>query len=274
MENGASPNIPSCDGITPVHVAAIWGIFDNLSTLIEYGGNIDVIDADGMSPLEYAEQSVEYQSTDCVKLLTDLVHDNKGYTYTKIKPKPDSANVNRRKDLDESLSIDKYDGTNASLATKDDKPPFYVLHPSRYYYTDERDLLTEDETSTVSLDQTENSDSSFVKDLTYNVENPRQATRGSRDQHVLTHPQRKYYIDGRDFMSEDESSADTLISASSSGSFHTANEGEISMGFTSVLDDTVVTFPKLHPWTASENKMDLDDTIIDGINGLEIRNTR
>lgn len=371
LENGASPNVPSCDGITPVHVAAIWGIFDNLSTLIEYGGNVEVRDADGMSPLDYAEQSTECQSKDCLKLLTDLVRDNEGHVYTKVKSKSDSLTKC-------SSSANKDAGRNkASLAATNFKPQSYFLNPSGRHYMDGRDFMTDDETSTVSLDQTEDYESSFfVNNFANNAKNPRQVSKGGSkshlpihqyrnyyidgrdfmtddetstvfldrsedcdpsfvtrkpaaegcskghlltqphrshningrdfmsdnepskvylDQtddydpsfvsitttaeggskyHLLTQPHRNNYIDGRDFLTEDEQSSDSLLLTSSSSRFHTANEGGMSMTFSSALDDTVISFPKLHPWTATQSKIDLDDTIIDGICGLDIRNTR
>lgn len=61
-----NPNIKSIEGLTPVHVAALWGRYRNLEILTASGGNIKETDDEGNDALDFAED------TKCIKLLLEL----------------------------------------------------------------------------------------------------------------------------------------------------------------------------------------------------------
>ena len=145
----ANPNVKSAEGLTPVHVAALWGRLQNLKCLITNGGDINQTDVEGNSALDFACTSGEDNATACIKFLLEV----------------ESSNP----DLD--------------------------LH---------------------MVDHEPASESDFTE------------------------------------------------------SFYTA----IGEGNDSVLDQTVVTFPKLHPWNVKICSSDLDITVNDGFNNLSLVNQR
>lgn len=61
-----NPNVKSIEGLTPVHVAALWGRYRNLDILTASGGNIKETDDEGNDALDFAED------TKCIKLLLEL----------------------------------------------------------------------------------------------------------------------------------------------------------------------------------------------------------
>lgn len=61
-----NPNVKSTEGLTPVHVAALWGRYRNLEILTAYGGNIKETDEEGNNALDFAEDAK------CIKLLLEL----------------------------------------------------------------------------------------------------------------------------------------------------------------------------------------------------------
>lgn len=145
----ANPNVKSSEGLTPVHVAALWGRLQNLKCLISHGGDINQTDIEGNNALDFACTSGESNATACIKFLLEV---------ESSKP-----------DLD--LRVAQQELASESVFTE---------------------------------------------------------------------------------------------------SFYTA----IGEGNDSVLDETVVTFPKLHPWNVRACSTDFDTTIIDGFNNLSLINQR
>lgn len=152
-------NVKSSEGLTPLHIAALWGRLHNLKILIRYGGDINLTDDDGNNALDLASLSGENDSEGCVKFLLELELQ---------KSKPSSA---------------------AIIASGES-----------------------------SIDSPE-----------------------------------KCHEQSTDNFSE---------------SFFTA------LGDDSVLDHTVVTFPKLHPWNVKIGSTDFDVTVIDKMNDLSVSDCR
>ena len=58
LANGADPNVTDDKGRTPMHIIAQKGVGKNqIALLIEHGGDISSHDADGKTPLDYAQQA-------------------------------------------------------------------------------------------------------------------------------------------------------------------------------------------------------------------------
>ena len=152
-----NPNVKSTEGLTPVHVAALWGRYRNLEILTASGGNIKETDDEGNNALDFTED------TKCIKLLLEL----------------ESSGENH-------ISANELQEQNAG----ENEHPDCVI-------------------KTIN-----DNDSEF------------------------------------------------------SESFYTAIDDE------SVLDRTVVTFPKLHPWNVSQSMCGLDDTVMDSFNSLSISSYR
>ncbi|KRZ70558.1 Ankyrin repeat and LEM domain-containing protein 1, partial [Trichinella papuae] len=66
LNRGADPNHRNSDGLTPVHIAAAWGRFDNLKLLLLNGGDPLIADNDSFTALDMA---IEEQFWPCVKLI-------------------------------------------------------------------------------------------------------------------------------------------------------------------------------------------------------------
>ncbi|BES90292.1 LEM domain [Nesidiocoris tenuis] len=58
IANGGNPNVRCSEGMTPLHVAAVWGRRRVLQFLIEAGGDPNQIDSDGYSAFDYLIESV------------------------------------------------------------------------------------------------------------------------------------------------------------------------------------------------------------------------
>ena len=65
-EAECNPNVKSIEGLTPVHVAALWGRYRNLEILTASGGNIKETDDEGNNALDNTED------IQCIKLLLEL----------------------------------------------------------------------------------------------------------------------------------------------------------------------------------------------------------
>lgn len=59
------------DGVTPVHIAAIWGRVDNLKLLIGCGGDPSRRDYDGHSAFDYATREEQWEVFDYLHNVVD-----------------------------------------------------------------------------------------------------------------------------------------------------------------------------------------------------------
>lgn len=59
------------DGITPVHIAAIWGRVDNLKLLVGCGGDPSRRDLDGISAFDYAVREQQWDVYDYLHNVID-----------------------------------------------------------------------------------------------------------------------------------------------------------------------------------------------------------
>lgn len=66
------------DGITPVHIAAIWGKVDNMKLLIGCGGDPSRLDLDGISAFDYAVQQQQWEVYDYLHNVVDQSDDSIG----------------------------------------------------------------------------------------------------------------------------------------------------------------------------------------------------
>ena len=67
-----NPNVKSQEGLTPVHIAALWGRLQHLQLLTIHGGDISEKDNEGNDALDFACLSSENNATDCIKFLLEL----------------------------------------------------------------------------------------------------------------------------------------------------------------------------------------------------------
>lgn len=71
LKHGANPNLCNEDGLTPIHIAAIWGRTENLRLLIGCGGDPSLQDFDGLSAFDYAAQEQQWEVYDYLKNVMD-----------------------------------------------------------------------------------------------------------------------------------------------------------------------------------------------------------
>ena len=81
LDYGADPNIKTTDGLTPVHVAAMWGRTECLKLLIDRGGDPYEEDNDGLNALDLARAFETDTSADTSLFLSKL----DGYYATVMK---------------------------------------------------------------------------------------------------------------------------------------------------------------------------------------------
>ncbi|PZC83102.1 hypothetical protein B5X24_HaOG208575 [Helicoverpa armigera] len=75
LKNGGDPNLCNDDGVTPVHIAAIWGRVENLKLLIGCGGDPSQQDLDGHSAFEYATREEQWEVFDYLHNVVDQTDD-------------------------------------------------------------------------------------------------------------------------------------------------------------------------------------------------------
>ncbi|XP_059059611.1 ankyrin repeat and LEM domain-containing protein 1-like [Achroia grisella] len=76
LRHGGDPNLCNDDGITPVHIAAIWGRVDNLKLLIGCGGDPSRRDFDGHSAFDYAAREEQWDVYDYLHNVIDPLDDS------------------------------------------------------------------------------------------------------------------------------------------------------------------------------------------------------
>lgn len=72
LDYGADPDTPSADGLTPIHVAAMWNRVNCLKLLIDRGGNPYQEDKDGSNALKLAKAFEADTSADTSDFLAKL----------------------------------------------------------------------------------------------------------------------------------------------------------------------------------------------------------
>ncbi len=55
LDLGASPEIQTEDGLTPLHIASMWGRTELVKIILNSGADPLVPDNEGMLPIEYAQ---------------------------------------------------------------------------------------------------------------------------------------------------------------------------------------------------------------------------
>ncbi|CAL8272571.1 unnamed protein product [Arctogadus glacialis] len=105
LQHGVDPNVRSSEGLTPLHVAALWGCYQNVKLLLANGGNPNVTDQDGNTPGQFAEQQ---DNRKCAQLLqghqtqsADGEEDRAGFQYSLYS---DQTDVSSYPDSETSLS--------------------------------------------------------------------------------------------------------------------------------------------------------------------------
>ncbi|XP_041984952.1 uncharacterized protein LOC121737353 [Aricia agestis] len=78
LNHGGDPNLCNDDGVTPVHIAAIWGRLDNLKMLIGCGGDPFKHDFDGYSCFDYAAREQQWEVYDYLHNVIDEKEDSTG----------------------------------------------------------------------------------------------------------------------------------------------------------------------------------------------------
>ncbi|KAM6963049.1 uncharacterized protein FYW47_008681 [Aplochiton taeniatus] len=68
LQHGADPTTRSSEGLTPLHVAALWGCYQNLRLLLKNGGNPNLKDQDGNTAGDLAQQQENHK---CALLLQE-----------------------------------------------------------------------------------------------------------------------------------------------------------------------------------------------------------
>ncbi|XP_072943052.1 uncharacterized protein [Epargyreus clarus] len=75
LKHGGDPNMSNDDGVTPVHIAAIWGRVENLKLLIGCGGDASRRDMDGYSAFDYAAREQQWPVYDYLHNVVDQMED-------------------------------------------------------------------------------------------------------------------------------------------------------------------------------------------------------
>ncbi|CAF4914337.1 unnamed protein product [Pieris macdunnoughi] len=78
LKYGGDPNIINDDGLSPVHIAAIWGRVENLKLLIGCGGDPSRKDIDGISAFDYAAREQQWEVFDYLRNVVDVTDDSFG----------------------------------------------------------------------------------------------------------------------------------------------------------------------------------------------------
>lgn len=74
LDYGANPNVRSAEGLTPVHVASVWGKKECLKLLLKKGGNPYAEDAEGRTAVDLANNYEFETSANTSEYLNKLDH--------------------------------------------------------------------------------------------------------------------------------------------------------------------------------------------------------
>lgn len=234
-------------------------MYYNLCVLLKYKGDPKITDKNGLNALDYACQSSESQAELCVQHLRRIITGD-GYL-TEISSFDDSA----QKSFETENAQKLYPSIQACVIDTSDQE----LYIQQAYAKDNDGPYTKLKSSGISKHLTLQDEDEYFKASASPVNADCNSTYT-----ITTYSEPPTAIgkytdvnNSRDFMTEDdESSSDAF--ASGATSFFTACEGDLTLG---VLDNTVITFPKLHPWTVDKgNDNGLDDTVIGNLEKLNM----
>jgi len=100
LEHGANPNVRSAEGLTPVHVASVWGKKECLKLLLKKGGNPYAEDAEGRTAVDLAKEYELETSANTSEYLNKLDHH-----YTSMMHSQTCSNTS----LTSNISASEYD---------------------------------------------------------------------------------------------------------------------------------------------------------------------
>lgn len=78
LKHGADPNLCSDDGMTPLHIASIWGRVENIKLLIGCSGDPSKQDFEGLSAFDYAAREQQWEVFDYLHNVVDELEDSIG----------------------------------------------------------------------------------------------------------------------------------------------------------------------------------------------------
>lgn len=124
-----NPNVKSIEGLTPVHVASLWGRYRNLEILTTHGGDINETDDEGNNALDFTEDA------QCIKLLLELESSGQSHVCANT-PQMQNAGLNEQRvclkttnDRDSEFSESFYTAIDNESILDHTDVTFPKLHP-------------------------------------------------------------------------------------------------------------------------------------------------
>ncbi|XP_041099567.1 uncharacterized protein LOC121310455 [Polyodon spathula] len=70
LQHQADPNVRSVDDLTPLHIAALWGCYQNLHLLLQNGGDPSLVDQEGNTA---ADLAIQQENRKCAQILQEYL---------------------------------------------------------------------------------------------------------------------------------------------------------------------------------------------------------
>ncbi|XP_028408173.1 ankyrin repeat and LEM domain-containing protein 1-like [Dendronephthya gigantea] len=99
LDHGAAVNCRTSEGLTPLHIAAMWGRSEQVRSLLARSADSSIVDANGCNAFMYASNSEEEGSQSCVDIILSHEECNEGFDQ--------HSNAERRSTPESSIDFER-----------------------------------------------------------------------------------------------------------------------------------------------------------------------
>lgn len=151
LSYGADPNVTTPTGLSPLHIAAMWGRVHTINVLLDFGADVLHKDNDDMSALDYADEAEENRE-ECIDALTRYrqtprrkSNTNSGYFVSKSR-------YNLQKIVGSDPSSSDKDSSFKICETTEERHDIFI-EQQKAFIAQEQAIIAQQQQSIIALSQ-------------------------------------------------------------------------------------------------------------------------